>query len=98
VANIQVVCINKTPRDDTHSGITHLEGVDTANHAWRGRWTRDQMVADIDNRIHDIFTWCEGKWASVGTVHPFGGRPYVKTVSDPKPCNNLLRLPQCPAR
>lgn len=48
MADVQITCINKIPRQDPHEGITHLGGP-----AWR--WTR-QVVDSINSGTNSFYT------------------------------------------
>src|SRR4051812_31562230 len=75
MADVQVTCINKLPRDNTHEGITHLGG-----HGWR--WTRPEVIASIENKTNTFYTMVGGHRADVGVVKPTGRLPYVRTHRD----------------
>ncbi len=87
MADVQVTCINKVPRDDPHHGITHLGGS-----GWR--WTRQQVVDSINAKTNTFFTIAAGVRADIGVVHGPNG-DYVQTYADGAWSNNLLALPEC---
>lgn len=86
--DVQVLCINKQPRNNPHEGITHLGGA-----GWR--WTRQQVIDSINSRTNTFFTLVNGKRADIAVVHGSNG-PYVQTHADGQWNNNLLALPECP--
>jgi hypothetical protein len=88
MADTQVTCINKVPRDDPHEGITHLGGA-----AWR--WTRQQVIDSIEAKSNTFYTLVGGKRANVGVVNGPHGK-YVQTHADGQWNNNLLALAECP--
>jgi hypothetical protein len=88
MADVQVTCINKLPRNDTHEGITHL-GNST------GKWTRKSVIDWIEAGTHSFFTFVNGKRADVGVVDGPGGK-YVRTHADGYYNDNLLALDECP--
>jgi hypothetical protein len=90
MADAQVTCINKQPRNNPHEGITHLGGA-----TWR--WTRQQVVDSIEQRTNTFFTLVGGTRANVGVVNGPNG-PYLRTHADGKWNDNLLALPECPSR
>ena len=47
MADLQVTCINKQPRNDTHEGISHLGGA-----TWN--WTQQQVI-DFDQKRLEHF-------------------------------------------
>jgi|HubBroStandDraft_5_1064220.scaffolds.fasta_scaffold895924_1 hypothetical protein len=88
MADVQVTCINKLPRNDTHEGITHL-GNST------GKWTRKNVIDWIESGTDSFFTLVDGKRADVGVVNGPGGK-YVRTHADGYYNDNLLALDECP--
>lgn len=88
MASVQITCINKLPRDNTHEGITHLGNA-------QGKWTRAQVIAWIDSKEHDFFTMVGGKRAKIDVVNPPGRSRYVRTHADGVWNDNLLALNEC---
>lgn len=88
MADVQVTCINKLPRNNTHEGITHL-GNST------GKWTRQNVIDWIESRTHTFYTSVNGKRAEVGVVDGPNGK-YLRTYADGYYNDNLLALPECP--
>ena len=89
MADVQVKCINKQPRNDTHEGITHLGG-----DAWK--WPRADVIRSIEGGTNTFFTWANGKRADVGVVNGPNGK-YVRTHADGYYNDNLLALMECVA-
>lgn len=88
MADVQITCINKLPRNSTHEGITHLGG-----HGWK--WTRQQVVESINAKTNTFFTLVGGSRADVGVVNgPTSA--YVRTYANGTWNDNLLSLPECP--
>ncbi len=87
MADSQVTCINKQPRNDTHEGITHLGGS-----GWK--WTRQQVINSIEDKTNTFYTMVGGKRANVGVVGGANGK-YVRTYADGVWNDNLLALPEC---
>ena len=87
MADVQVRCINKVPRNDPHHGITHLGGQD-----WK--WTRQQVIDSIKAGTNTFYTRVNGKRADVGVRSGPNG-DYVQTYADKVWNNNLLALPEC---
>jgi hypothetical protein len=87
MADVQVTCINKLPRNDSHEGITHL-GNST------GKWTRLSVINWIEANTHTFYTRVDGKRAEVGVVEGPNGK-YVRTHADSYYNDNLLALPEC---
>lgn len=88
MADVQVTCINKTPRNNTHEGITHLGNSS-------GKWLRSQVITWIEANTDTFFTNVGGKRANVAVVNGAGGK-YLRTHADGVWNDNLLALPECP--
>jgi hypothetical protein len=87
MADVQVRCINKTPRNDPHHGITHLGG-----QGWK--WSRELVIQSIEAGTNTFYTYVNGSRSEVGVVDgPYG--KYVRTHADGKWNDNLLALPEC---
>jgi hypothetical protein len=89
MADVQVTCINKQPRDDPHEGITHL-----GNPAANWRWTRQQVIDSINSGTNTFFTFVGGKRANIAVVNGPNGQ-YVRTHADGQWNDNLLALSEC---
>jgi hypothetical protein len=87
MADVQVTCINKQPRNSTHEGITHLGGS-----GWK--WTRSEVIQSIRGKTNTFYTRVNGTRADIGVVDGQNG-PYVRTYADGKWNDNLLALPEC---
>jgi hypothetical protein len=87
MADVQVTCINKQPRDNTHEGITHLGGS-----GWR--WTRQQVIDSIEAKTNTFYTYVSGNRGNIGVVNGPNGK-YLRTYADGKWNDNLLSLPEC---
>lgn len=87
MADVQVTCINKLPRDNTHEGITHLGGS-----GWR--WTRQQVIDSIEAKTNTFYTFVAGNRGNIGVVNGPNGK-YLRTYADGKWNDNLLSLPEC---
>ena len=89
MADVQVKCINKQPRNDRHEGITYLGGA-----GWK--WTRAEVIQSIEGRTNTFFTQVNGKRSEVGVVAGPNGK-YVRTHADGVWNDNLLALMECVA-
>ncbi len=87
MTDVQVTCINKQPRDNTHEGITHLGGS-----TWR--WTRAEVIRSIEAKTNTFYTKVGGNRAEIGVVNGTYGK-YVRTYADGKWNDNLLALAEC---
>lgn len=88
MADAQVTCIHKQPRDNPYEGITHLGGA-----GWK--WTREQVIASIEAKTNTFFTLVNGKRANIGVINGPTGK-YLRTHADGTWNDNLLALPECP--
>ena len=87
MADVQVTCINKLPRNNPHEGITNLGGP-----GWK--WTRQQVINSINEKSNTFFTRVNGNRADIGVVHGPNG-DYLRTYADGVWNDNLLALPEC---
>lgn len=88
MADAQVTCITKPDRNSKHEAITHLGG-----QGWK--WTRQQVIASIEDKTNTFYTRVNGKRADVGVVTGSNGK-YLRTYADGVWNDNLLALPECP--
>jgi len=96
MADRRVLCVNKPDRNSRHEHITNLGGTDAAGARWK--FTREEVIRRIDNRTDTFYTIdpATGRRADVVVVREAGKLPYVRTVRDGIPTDNLLSLPECP--
>lgn len=87
MADVQVTCINKTPRNNPFDGITHLGGA-----TWR--WTREEVIRSIEAKTNTFYTKVGATRADIGVVDGPNGK-YVRTYANGKWNDNLLSLPEC---
>jgi len=90
MADVQVSCINKQPRNDPYEGITHLGG--TGGGGWK--LTRQQVIDSIEAKTNTFYTLVNGNRGDIGVVNGPNGK-YVRTYADGKWNDNLLALPEC---
>lgn len=90
MADVLVDCINKTPRNNTHEGITHLGG--PGGGGWK--FTRAQVIQCIESGTDTFHTYVNGKRADIGVVNGPNGK-YVRTHADGVWNDNLLALKEC---
>lgn len=86
--DVQVTCINKQPRNNTHEGITHLGGA-------KWRWTRQQVIDSIESKTNTFYTFVLNKRADIAIVDGPSGK-YLRTHADGQWNDNLLALAECP--
>lgn len=87
MADVQITCVKKQPRQNTHEGITHVGGA-----GWR--WTRQQVIHSIKAGTNSFFTRVNGKRADVAVVEGIYGE-YLRSHADNEWNDNLLALPEC---
>lgn len=87
MADVQVRCINKQPRDNPYEGITHLGGS-----GWK--LTRQQVIQSIQEKTNTFYTLVNGNRGYIGIVNGPNG-PYLRTYADGQWNDNLLSLPEC---
>lgn len=90
MADVQVSCVNKQPRQNPYEGITHLGG--TGGGGWR--WTRQQVINSINAKTNTFHTLVNGDRSDIGVVNGPNG-PYLRTYADGEWNNNLLSLTEC---
>lgn len=90
MADVQVTCINKVPRDNPREGITHLGG--SGGSGWR--WTQQEVIDSIKTRTNTFYTLVGGKRADVDGVKGPSGE-YLRTKADDQWNDNLLALSEC---
>lgn len=90
MADVQVSCINKQPRQNAYDGITHLGG--QGGSGWR--WTRQQVIESIRAETNTFYTLVNGNRSNIGVVDGPNG-PYLRTYADDQWNDNLLSLPEC---
>lgn len=87
MADVQVTCINKTPRNDPYEGITHLGNSS-------GKWTRQQVIDWIESKSNTFYTSSGGNRSNIGVVNGPNGK-YLRTYANGQWNDNLLALPEC---
>lgn len=87
MADIEIICINKVPRENKHEGITHLGSV-------HGKSPRADIISWIETGTHSFYTLVGGRRGNIGVVNGPNGK-YVRTHADGTYNDNLLALPEC---
>ena len=88
MAEVWVTCVNKSPHDNPHEGITHLGG-----RKWK--WTRQQVIASIEARQHTFRANVPGRLTKIGIVEGPHGK-YLWAIADGEYNDSLLTLGECP--
>jgi len=88
---LQVMCINKSDRQNPHERIRNIGGIDSGV---RWKKTEEQAIVEIETGVSQFFVHAGGKsvWVIVATHL---GRKYLKTEADGITPDNLLSLPEC---
>jgi len=88
-----IQCINKIPRNDPYTRITHVGGQGTS------RWKLDvaTVIQRIESRQEAFYVERpQGDQVDVIVAVSRAGNKYIKTTADGDEPNNLLSLPECP--
>ena len=83
MADVQVTCINKQPRNNPHEGITHLGNL-------TGKWTRQQVIDWIEAKANTFFTVVKGKRADIGVVNGANGKYLTAALKPPHGARDIL--------
>jgi hypothetical protein len=67
MADVQITCITKNPRDNTHEGITHLGNS-------KGKWSRADVIAWIESGQNTFFTLANNVRADIAVVNGANGK------------------------
>ena len=86
----EIKCVNKQPRDDPYTRITHVGGYVTS--PWK--LTLDEAIRYIENGEWRFYTHVGDHRQNV-IVATRNGRKYLKTEADYDTPDNLLSLPEC---
>ena len=90
--DVQVECINKTPRQDPHLRIENIGGT-KGGEAWKMRV--DEAIAAIEAGKYHFYV-NKGSNLVWVVIAEHAGHKYLKTEADDLHPNNLLSLPECP--
>ena len=89
MADCRITHITKKNRQSAHEHITHA-GVPGS---WY--WTREDIIASINNKSNTFYVLQNGNRSIVGVVNPADGRsPFLRTYADGVWNDNLLSLPE----
>ena len=90
---IQITATRLSPGGTRHEHITDCRWRDRTNGNVDDS-TKATLVRWIDNESGVAYVGSGADQAQVGTVHPCGGTPYLRTYADGEWNNNLLALPR----
>jgi len=89
MADSRITHITKKNRQSTHEHITHA-GVPGS---WY--WTREDIIASINNKSNTFYVLENSNRSIVGVVNPTDGRsPFLRSYADGVWNDNLLSLPE----
>jgi hypothetical protein len=92
MADYEVKCVNKIPRNDPYDRINYI-GINTLNGV--KKYTVAEIVNFIEMDGHRFFVSKNGKSVFLKVGISPNNNKYVKTEDDGQPLNNLLSLPEC---
>jgi hypothetical protein len=92
--NLQIHCINKTPRLDPHDRIRGVGGFNADGTRW---WlSQPDAIAGVEQGKWRFYVSVQGNSVWVIVAVSARGNKYLKTENDGEQPNNLLSLPECP--
>ena len=86
---VQVTCINKTDRPDSHERIHSIGGA-----SWK--MSQQQAIASIEAGTYQFYVRAGGRSVWVIIAVSEDGHKYLKTQADGPQPDNLLSLRECP--
>jgi hypothetical protein len=91
----QIICVNKQPRNDIYSRITHI-GIPSLGYSV-SKIPIDVAISNIEQSVQQYYVkhpvW--GHEVDVIVATSRYGNKYLKTVADGDEPNNLLELNEC---
>lgn len=91
--DVEVSCIEKRDRHNTHERIAAIGGVNPDGSRWK--MLEDDAIAAIENRRYQFYVIKFGRKVYLIVASHYG-RKYLKTEADDFAPNNLLSLVSCP--
>ncbi len=90
----QILCVNKSDRNNPHERITHVGGKNGDGTRWR--ITQVRAIEGIENGEWSFYVSRGGHSVDVIVAKSRYGNKYLKTVADGEQPDNLLSLSECP--
>jgi hypothetical protein len=88
---VRITHVRYSGNSPTHESIVAYRWQNHADNT-TGDSDKPTMVNFIDNQHGQAFVGSGANQVAVGTVHPSGGQPYLRTYADRVWTNNLLAL------
>lgn len=91
---VEVKCINKGDRQNIHTHITDIGGINPDGGKWK--LSQAEAISGIEINKYEFFVRRGGAEVEVIVALSQYNNKYLKTVADGLTPDNLLSLPECP--